>query len=103
LNDTVWTWFTFCAVKPVTKTPRSGIGNHRAHFHLAMQCSVHRATIGDLEQPLPLLVRQLSGELQFTFEPVDTACGRFAVLAIPGVNLAVPHTNGGRLEVEVFV
>jgi hypothetical protein len=54
---------------------------------------VDGASLRDLHEAGPLLTRQVSGELDVPFDPVDAPLLRLAVRAVSRVDLRVPKTN----------
>jgi len=69
---------------------------------LGVQGPVHRALVGDLEQPLSLGVGQVAVEFEFAAELVDVSARALAVGAVLRVNLAVADTHGHGLEIEIL-
>ena len=67
----------------------SGAGQAGRDPDLAVQRAVHRALVGDLEQPLPLRLVERALEREHALDPVDPAFPRLALGAVGGVHLVV--------------
>src|ERR1700730_5687880 len=77
---------------------RRPLGQAGADIDLGGQGAVHRAAIGDLEQPRALLVVERPPEGDLAVDPIDVAVLRLAFGAIRRVDARVLEIDGDGLE-----
>src|SRR5712692_937144 len=73
----------------------AGSDQPRADVDLGDEGAVHRAAVGDLEQPLPLLGAERAGQADLPLDAIEHALLRLALRAVLGVDLRLlqPHRD----------